>query len=50
VVLSLKRVAVGRVTLDPALAPGQWRDLTDLELSSFSPTDREMSIKKGSLK
>jgi len=31
VVVSLKRVAVGGVTLDPALAPGAWRDLTDKE-------------------
>ena len=33
VVVSLKRVAVGRLALDPALAPGEWRDLTPEELS-----------------
>ncbi len=33
VVVSLKRVAVGRLPLDPALAPGEWRDLTPQELS-----------------
>ena len=32
VVISLKRVAVGRLALDPALAPGEWRDLTSEEL------------------
>ena len=32
VVVSLKRVAVGRLALDPALAPGEWRDLTPEEL------------------
>jgi hypothetical protein len=25
-------VAVGRLALDPALKPGEWRDLTDDEL------------------
>lgn len=32
VVLSLKRVAIGELSLDPSLAPGEWRDLTDGEL------------------
>ena len=32
VVVSLKRVAVGRLALDPALDPGEWRDLTPEEL------------------
>ena len=32
-VVSLKRIAVGRLSLDPALAPGEWRDLTSEELS-----------------
>lgn len=32
VVLSLKRVAVGSLRLDPKLRPGEWRDLTDEEL------------------
>ena len=32
VVISLKRVAVGRLALDSALAPGEWRDLTPEEL------------------
>lgn len=33
VVVSLKRVAVGRLCLDDDLAPGEWRDLTDSELA-----------------
>ncbi len=33
VVVSLKRVAVGRLPLDPALAPGEWRALTPSELA-----------------
>ena len=33
VVVSLKRVAVGRLRLDPSLAPGEWRDLTPDELA-----------------
>jgi len=45
VVVSLKRVAVGGVTLDPALAPGEWRDLTPAELSTLvqvsSPSPRK---------
>jgi pseudouridine synthase len=32
VVVSLKRVAVGRLALDPALAPGEWRDLTNVKI------------------
>lgn len=32
VVLSLKRVAVGSLRLDPMLRPGEWRDLTSEEL------------------
>lgn len=32
VVLSLKRIAVGSLRLDPMLRPGEWRDLTDEEL------------------
>jgi len=32
VVVSLKRVAVGRLALDPALRPGDWRDLAPEEL------------------
>lgn len=35
VVLSLKRVAVGSLRLDPMLRPGEWRDLTDEELKSL---------------
>jgi len=38
VVLSLKRVAVGGVKLDPALMPGQWRDLSGTELLSLTRT------------
>ena len=33
VVLSLKRVAVGSLRLDPMLRPGEWRDLTSEELA-----------------
>ena len=36
VVVSLKRVAVGRLALDPALAPGEWRDLAPEELALLS--------------
>jgi len=36
VVLSLKRVAVSGVALDPSLLPGQWRDLAASELSQLS--------------
>lgn len=35
VVLSLKRVAVGGFSLPKELAPGQWRDLTEEEISSL---------------
>ena len=38
VVVSLKRVAVGRLRLDPALAPGEWRDLTPDELELLLPS------------
>lgn len=33
VVLSLKRVAVGSLKLDPELKPGEWRDLSENEIS-----------------
>ena len=36
VVLSLKRVAVGGLRLDPALKPGEWRDLTPEELDRIA--------------
>ena len=35
VVLSLKRVAVGRLGLDPALKPGAWRDLSAEEINAL---------------
>lgn len=35
VVLSLKRVSIGSLKLDPSLAPGQWRDLTGPELQNL---------------
>ena len=38
VVVSLKRVAVGRLRLDPSLAPGEWRDLTPGELELLLPS------------
>lgn len=34
-VVALKRVAMGGVALDPALAPGQWRALTGEELETL---------------
>jgi len=40
VVLSLKRVAVGALRLPDDLQPGQFRDLTDEELSLLSPAPR----------
>ena len=30
-VLTLRRLSIGRLALDPALSPGQWRELTDEE-------------------
>lgn len=36
VVLRLKRISIGGLKLDPALAPGQWRDLTERELDSLA--------------
>ena len=38
VVLSLKRVAVGSLRLDPMLRPGEWRDLTEAELALLGST------------
>ena len=40
VVLSLKRVAVGALRIPDDLQPGQFRDLTDEELSLLSPAPR----------
>ena len=37
VVLSLKRIAVGALALDPSLGPGEWRDLTPEELRRLVP-------------
>lgn len=34
-VLRLKRIAFGGITLDPVLTPGQYRDLTESELSTL---------------
>ncbi len=34
-VVSLKRLAIGALTLDENLAPGQWRKLTEEEIRSF---------------
>ncbi len=31
-VVYLKRLSIGRLELDPALAPGQWREMTDAEI------------------
>ena len=36
VVLSLKRVAMGAVRLDPRLRPGEWRDLTAAEVAALA--------------
>ncbi len=35
-VTALKRLSMGGVTLDPQLAPGQWRELTKSELASLT--------------
>ncbi len=35
-VTALKRLSMGGVTLDPQLAPGQWRELTRSELASLA--------------
>lgn len=35
-VIRLKRVAEGRLTLDPSLAPGKWRELTAREMQILS--------------
>lgn len=40
VVLSLKRVAVGRLALDGSLKPGEWRDLGEAELALLTETGR----------
>jgi 23S rRNA pseudouridine2605 synthase len=40
VVLSLKRVAIGAFCLPEELAPGQWRDLTEAELSMLVSVDK----------
>ncbi|QJD81885.1 pseudouridine synthase [Cohnella herbarum] len=34
-VLYLRRVSMGPLRLDPSLAPGEWRELTDVELDSL---------------
>ena len=36
VVLSLKRVQIAKLRLDESLKPGEWRDLTEAELSQLS--------------
>ena len=36
VVLSLKRVQIARLRLDERLKPGEWRDLTDVELAMLT--------------
>jgi len=39
-VVSLKRLAIGALTLDENLAPGQWRELTEEEIRSFDTDER----------
>ena len=44
----LTRITFGPLTLDPALAPGEWRMLTEgemaeLESAALSPATRELS-------
>ena len=34
VVISLKRVAIGRLRLPPEMKPGEWRDLTEAEIAA----------------
>ncbi len=38
-VTALKRLSMGGVTLDPQLAPGQWRELTKSELASLDGSE-----------
>ena len=35
----LKRERIGALALDPALAPGQWRELTDEEVALLEQED-----------
>ena len=32
-VLTLRRLSVGGLVLDPALSPGQWREMSDEEIA-----------------
>jgi len=34
-VMSLRRLRIGTLSLDPALADGQWRELTEAEVKSL---------------
>ena len=38
-VVYLKRMAIGSLMLDPALAPGEWRELTDKEVAQLEQPD-----------
>ena len=38
-VVYLKRMAIGSLMLDPALAPGEWRELTDDEVAQLERSD-----------
>ena len=38
-VIYLKRMAIGSLMLDPALAPGEWRELTDDEVVQLEQSD-----------
>lgn len=38
-VVYLKRMAIGSLMLDPALAPGEWRELTDEEVAQLEQPD-----------
>lgn len=38
-VIYLKRMAIGSLMLDPALAPGEWRELTDEEVAQLEQSD-----------
>jgi len=40
-VLQLKRVKIGRLHLDPALAPGEFRELTQEEIALLEQEDGE---------
>jgi 16S rRNA pseudouridine516 synthase len=43
-VMYLRRIAMGPLQLDPALAPGQWRELTETELAVLKQYRKDESV------